>query len=63
MLIKIPNQHLYMQIRQCFECQLHVGKCMSMNENEEMITDNADASYPDADPGATSFEYSWFCLN
>ena len=37
---------------------------MSMNVNEEMTAGyvDPDASYPDADPDATSFEYRWLCL-
>ena len=44
-----------MQIRQCFEC--YWGRLL--NANVEMLASNtdADASYPDADPDATLFEY------
>ena len=33
-----------------------------MNANKEVLADNADAIYPEADPDATSFEYSWLCI-
>ena len=35
---------------------------MSVNANEEMLTGNTDASYPDTDPGATYFKYR-LCLH
>ena len=43
----IANQHTYIPIRQCFEWG------MSMNDSEEMLADNADANYLDADLDAT----------
>ena len=46
---KIENQHTDMQIRQCFEFWWG----LIINANVEMLTGNADASYPDADPDAT----------
>ena len=38
-----------MQSNQCYKCQLG----MSKNANEDMLADNADDSYQDADLGAS----------
>ena len=44
---KIVNQHPDIQVN--VECLWNISK----NANEEVLTGNADASYPDADPDPT----------
>ena len=52
-MLEIAVQHIDFQIKQCFEWLWG----MSINANEETLNDNTDASYPDANHDATSFEY------